>query len=63
MPNSPSEDALTADGASDGAGLELSTENTETVTNSRLASLQVIFLSTFSKLAVHPLSSSVVSKK
>uniref|UniRef100_A0A1I7V6I0 Protein kinase C n=1 Tax=Loa loa TaxID=7209 RepID=A0A1I7V6I0_LOALO len=40
IPNSPSEDTLTADGSSDGAGLEISTENTETVTNSRLASLQ-----------------------
>ncbi|KAL3990710.1 Protein kinase domain family protein [Acanthocheilonema viteae] len=40
MPNSPSEDALTADGSSDGAGLELSAENSETVTNSRLTSLQ-----------------------
>lgn len=44
IPNSPSEDALTADGSSDGAGLELGTENVETVTNSRLVSLQVVLL-------------------
>uniref|UniRef100_A0A915PTS5 Protein kinase C n=1 Tax=Setaria digitata TaxID=48799 RepID=A0A915PTS5_9BILA len=40
LPNSPSEDALTADGSSDGAGLEISSDSAETVTNSRLASLQ-----------------------
>ncbi|EJW78437.1 hypothetical protein WUBG_10655, partial [Wuchereria bancrofti] len=40
IPNSPSEDALAADGSSDGAALEINTDNTETVTNSRLASLQ-----------------------
>ncbi|KAM3727862.1 Serine/threonine-protein kinase [Dirofilaria immitis] len=40
IPNSPSEDALTVDGSSDGAGIELTAENAETVTNSRLASLQ-----------------------
>ncbi|CAG9536039.1 unnamed protein product [Cercopithifilaria johnstoni] len=40
IPNLPSEDALTTDGSSDGAVLELSTENVETVTNNRLASLQ-----------------------
>uniref|UniRef100_A0A158Q8X1 Protein kinase C n=1 Tax=Elaeophora elaphi TaxID=1147741 RepID=A0A158Q8X1_9BILA len=39
-PNSPSEDNLTADGSSDGTGLELSAENAESVINSRLASLQ-----------------------
>uniref|UniRef100_A0A7I4KH27 Hr1 repeat family protein n=1 Tax=Brugia malayi TaxID=6279 RepID=A0A7I4KH27_BRUMA len=40
IPNSPSEEALAADGSSDGAALEINTDNTETVTNSRLASLQ-----------------------
>ncbi|VDK74896.1 unnamed protein product, partial [Onchocerca ochengi] len=40
LPNSPVEDTLTADGSSDGASLELHAENTETITNSRLASLQ-----------------------
>ncbi|VDM96885.1 unnamed protein product [Thelazia callipaeda] len=38
--NSPSEDVLTADASSDGVGIELNTESTETVINSRLASLQ-----------------------
>ncbi|VDO70443.1 unnamed protein product, partial [Onchocerca flexuosa] len=37
LPNSPSEDTLTADGSSDGPSLELQAENTETITNSRLA--------------------------
>ncbi|VDK70494.1 unnamed protein product [Gongylonema pulchrum] len=39
---SPSEETVAADGTSDGAALELCAENAETVTNSRLASLQTV---------------------